>query len=100
MSLNNEGKNEALNEIKFSLMQSVDLNNCTNWIGSIQLIEGKYFPNSAMSKYVEWLLTGDLTERMKGPAVTNLSFSKRVDMARGFLLHYQIQLESELELKL
>lgn len=99
MSLNNAGKNEALNEIKFSLTQSVDLNNCTNWIGSIQLIEGKYFPNSGMSKYVEWLLTGDLTERIRGPVAENVSFSNRVDMAKGFLLHYQIQLESELGLK-
>ena len=100
MNLNNAGKNEALNEIKFSLAQSVDQNNSTNWIGGIQLIEGKYFPDSEMSKYVEWLLTGDLTERMTGPATAKMSFSNRVDMAKGFLLHYQIQLESELELKL
>ena len=100
MSLNTAGKIEALSEIKFCLAQGVGEDNYTNWLGGVQLIEGKYFSGSGMSKHIEWLLKGDLKERIKGSAAENVSFSSRVDMAKGFLLHYQIQLESELELKL
>lgn len=100
MSLNSVGKIEALNEIKFCLAQSVGEGDYISWLGGVQMIEGKYFSGSGMSKHIEWLLKGDLKERIKGPAAENVSFSSRVDMAKGFLLHYQIQLESELELKL